>query len=519
MMTCLQGIVNRSTPRIYLIYDRANRCYPESGSADRAWLRFYEEAYGVRVEEISPEDAVRRFKDSVHGYVLWDPELGDTLNIACTMAGLESVIPVTEKLIPLVRRVGIPQTHDLAGRWKNKVEAYRWAVKELLPRCNKSLAGHVQVPVSLDSPIQRFGVSVRDILVACSAFMFSVGMTPTEEAREDPKRRPVWPGSTEEKQLVSEIYSKLRRPALIFGWITTARDENVYVSTNSKFGHVTLCGMNNSGNFSVHAGFPRLSTRGLMGCSRREIPPLERKVYVTFALSDGDALWNINIRMHGEWDRPERGQIPFGWTFQPILAELAPGMLEFFLRTATENDCLVAGPSGVGYYKPSLMPNLPEYLKQSSGHMAACGIRVIMGLIDDPVGPRTSPTVPEKFVENIPSLLGVVEGYASTFDFNRTWKEQIVWVDDVPWMNNVCRVDFSWQEPMTAEGIVRTLKYLASSEKSRPMFIAMHLPVTNKATYWMCVEAARHLGEGFVVVRPDQFMILLRRARDQGLLG
>jgi len=515
-MTCLQGIVNRLKPRIYLVHDKANRCFPESGSADRAWLRYYSQGYGVTHEEVSPEELLRRFGAMTRGYVVWDPELGDTLNVACTMAGLQDVLPVTERLIPTMDQLDIGKADDLTGRWDDKIESYRWSVQELLPYCNDRLLGHVQVPVNPDSPIQRFGVAIRDILVACRAFTFSVGMTPPDASSRDPKSRPVWPGTNQEKDLVYEIYGSLRAPALIFGWITTALDEGVYVSTNSKFGHVTLCGMNNAGNFSVHAGFPRRRRKSRK--ASRRLPPLERKVYVCFALSDGDALWNINLRMHGEWDRPDRGRIPFGWTFQPILAEVAPGILDFFENTSTPNDCFVAGPSGVGYYKPSLMANLREYLRLSSRLMDQCGIDVVMGLIDEPVGPRTDIRIPQLFADSIPALLGVVEGYASTYDFQRAWHTQIIWVDGMPWMNNVCRIGFKWQEPMTTEGILETLRYLASHERTRPLFIPMHLPVTNKATYSMCVRAVEQLGREFVVVRPDDFMLLLRLAHETEMM-
>ncbi len=515
-MACFQGLVNRGKPSIYLVYDKENRCYPESGSADRAWALHYSSRYNVALEELEPVEILRCLRRVVKGCVIWDPEVGDTLNIASTMAGLHDVIPVPPDLAALTNDLGIPTWQDLRGRWRNGIEAYRWAIDHLMPLCSDRIVGHVQVPVNPRSPIRRFGTSIRDLLVASKAFVFSVGTTPVEGPSDDPMRRPLWPGSNEEKDLVQRIYSHLRPPALIFGWITTAMDENVYVSTNSSFGHLTLCGMNNSGNFTVHAAIPGRSPRTQK--LPAQLPPLERKVYVCFALSDGDALWNINLRMHGEWDRPGRGSIPFGWTFQPLLAELAPGIVEFFVETSMHNDCLVAGPSGAGYFKPSRMPNLHECLSLTEGYMDACGINVIMGLIDEPVAPRRDPAIPGIYMRSLPSLLGCVEGYASTYDFDQAYLEQILWIGDRPWMNNVCRMNFTWQEPMSADKIAATLQYLASREPIRPLFIPMHLPVTNKATYSMCVEALGKLDDRFVVVRPDALMLLLRQAREKGML-
>ena len=52
-----------------------------------------------------------------------------------------------------------------------------------------------------------------------------------------------------------------------------------------------------------------------------------------------------------QWDKPERGSIPMGWSFAPAAARMAPPVLNYYLRTASPNDLLVGG-LGVGYTEP-----------------------------------------------------------------------------------------------------------------------------------------------------------------------
>jgi hypothetical protein len=54
-----------------------------------------------------------------------------------------------------------------------------------------------------------------------------------------------------------------------------------------------------------------------------------------------------------QWDRPERGRVPVGWSFALASARLAPPVLNYYLRTASANDLLVGG-LGIGYTEPMM---------------------------------------------------------------------------------------------------------------------------------------------------------------------
>jgi len=86
-------------------------------------------------------------------------------------------------------------------------------------------------------------------------------------------------------------------------------------------------------------------------------PTLENKIYVALVMSEGDNIQYDQHRMRQLWDDPSRGKIPINWTVNPILFEAAPTIIGYYLRTATDNDLLMAGPSGAGYINPTPWPD------------------------------------------------------------------------------------------------------------------------------------------------------------------
>ena len=87
----------------------------------------------------------------------------------------------------------------------------------------------------------------------------------------------------------------------------------------------------------------------------REVPALENKTYINFSWASGDAIDLSYSLMVGFWGDPNRGQIPVTWGFNPLLAQYAPAMVEYYAKTATSKDSFWVGPSGAGYTHPGAM--------------------------------------------------------------------------------------------------------------------------------------------------------------------
>jgi hypothetical protein len=106
---------------------------------------------------------------------------------------------------------------------------------------------------------------------------------------------------------------------------------------------------------------------------------LEKKIYVTFTFSEGDNLQYMQHRMRRLWDDTARGRVPLNWTVSPCALDFAPVLLDFYMRTRTEQDCLVAGPSGAGYCYPNAWPAevLRTYTRQTAEAMRWLGLDVV----------------------------------------------------------------------------------------------------------------------------------------------
>ncbi len=115
----------------------------------------------------------------------------------------------------------------------------------------------------------------------------------------------------------------------------------------------------------------------------------------------------MNTAELGNWYSPVRGTIPFNWEVQPLLAEMAPALLERFTRGATHNDCLIAGPSGAGYIVPPLCPDLAGYMKETARLCEKAGIDIVTTYIADP--PRR---ILRTLARNKGHLAGFLCGYA-----------------------------------------------------------------------------------------------------------
>ncbi|MCC6445981.1 MAG: hypothetical protein IT210_21320 [Armatimonadetes bacterium] len=331
MTAALQGLANRQQPRIYI--------------EDEWWPGLAELGYkGVPIGD--PYELVSRFRSDIQGLVIYDPDFPATVNIAVTLSALNRSLPVSPDLADkLVRRFQLKPADDLRGRWKNDAEAYRWALQNLLPRCNQRLLAHQKQaePLAPESVGPASAAVAVDYLVQQKIFSFHLNRVPTPaelDAADDilaalPPNIPVMgrmgPHPTLDPDTLSE-------------W--------ELISRLSGFGKFFLYGI--PANLSVHSGIPleeKLSRKPV-----RKLTPDKTKVYVSFLCSEGDSLWfwyGMRSRANG-WGNPGRGKAPIAWGITPALLDLAPAILSYHYRTASALDSFFAPVSGIGFIYPEL---------------------------------------------------------------------------------------------------------------------------------------------------------------------
>ena len=99
------------------------------------WLRDAVNLSTLRVPD--PYELLLRFRNAVHGLVVWDPALKvDTQNVATTMGGLEDVLPVSPDSAKVLSAppYSFPIVEDLRNEHLgSRAAAYEWALRNFPP--------------------------------------------------------------------------------------------------------------------------------------------------------------------------------------------------------------------------------------------------------------------------------------------------------------------------------------------------------------------------------------------------
>ena len=91
----LQGLINRATPRLYVLStaDQRPRYWLNLLTNDHHWLA------DRKIKPLQNLDAlVRLAGKSLQGAIIWDPEVPATLDVATTMAGVKNGIVLSPEL-------------------------------------------------------------------------------------------------------------------------------------------------------------------------------------------------------------------------------------------------------------------------------------------------------------------------------------------------------------------------------------------------------------------------------------
>lgn len=466
----LQGLVNRARPRVFV------RQSAEEG--DDTWLR---SLTGVRLIELADHrELFRRYRSEITGMVVYDPAQPDTINLATTVAGVHDGVVVSPRLAGIL--ADEPYTYPILAdlsthRFASRLAVYQYAKDEYWSQTTHRLI------VGLDPAIEG---SMRDYAVATKAMV-------------------IWldPRAPDEQALLEALLDDMPINAPFLGYFPKPErgGEQVHVrflSEHAKpvfpfdyFHNATVFG-----GRRTQSAAPRVPPE----------PALDHKIYVCLILSDGDNLQYNQHRLRVLWDDPNRGQVPIGWTINPALLEVAPNILDYYWNTATPNDTLVAGPSGMGYTYPNHWPSpeaLREYARMSNRYLELAGLRVIT--IWDDSEDVFSETAGQVYVEEMPGLLGVT---------HQTWADLSLVDGQLP--QTGLHPAYSTSEA----GLVSAIRvaagvagWLGDQSGSSPAFIAAQasawrLSPTNLTNV---AQALEEHSPHYVFVRPDHFFMLARK--------
>lgn len=373
MLATLQGIVNSSQPRIYLLRHRFGG---RTEWADRI---------GIDTRLYGPKQLywlVGKYRNEIKGLVVYSTEKSlHYRNLACTIAGLKGAIAVTpeEKQKLLDNGIKLKTLCDITGlRFTKPSELYTYLYENYWKSCTRRTLLSLNPHIAAD---------IRDLGACMKAA--SIWLDPRKE---------------EEREVLKKFLADLTPgESVILGWW---HEERAGIGIATSFGLSTIPS-DLYNNATVYAGFPRK----IQPSPVPKRKPLENKVYVALFLSDGDNIQYCEHKMCRLWDNPLRGTFPINWTVSPGLADLGPGLLNYYYETASDKDCLVSGPSGMGYsliydelndiWHTSERKTIENYTKLTERYLKKSGIRIIT------IWDRVNREQAEAYADNCRYLTGV----------------------------------------------------------------------------------------------------------------
>lgn len=524
-VACIQGIVNRDAPRLYVL---------SSGNArPQSWLDTLSEAPGwlggkERVP-IADLDALVQFAgDRLKGAVVWDPEVPATVNVATTIAGIKDAVVLSPELAERsLARWKLPILEDLRGRFDGKVssskknDAYRWAISEYLSKglcsphflCLFEDASHARAEGAVGY------VVTRDWAVRHRAFVFDLSPWGDEKPKDDPDQ----PLGTDLETYHTILGETLRQSAgkqmtEMTGFFAFWKYSNMpgfpskHEPVPTEWETVYLisphnCYQNTISSDCYNQSFHAQAPSAPLKQHRPPAPPaLESKAYICILMADYDSATPLYDFLPKHWSDPARGKIPLAWGINPNLLETYPDVIEYFYRTATPNDFFTSDASAAGYMNPNrVKPEyLPLFIKHNQTFFQRADMTIAPMVLD---WDQPSAAVKDAFTQFAP------DGFATIVDdMHRTggalptphvWKGMPV----TELINSTC--NFASPE-QTANAMYGSLK---GGESTRPSFYFFRIVWTPPAQIIASMDALRktHPEANFEVVDPYAFFALFKQ--------
>lgn len=473
----LQGIVNQGNPNLYFIYPDTwdFRFTPDV-------FKFLEDKHYYSFKELKNiDDAIKAFRQSIDGYIIWDREVRTSLIVSFTLAGLENAIVIDESLLPLMEKYEIPRTEDFRNKFRgwSDAEIYNWAKDQYWDLCNKDYIVWMGGEAGT-----RMRPGVADWGIYKKAFFNDLSTKPED---------------SEEYMLADELLGEMNDMGMVFGWHSYAKDkERDHVTLTSKHGlrveglH-TLPNMSFSSQVEISPGFVFSNNHSID--PKKTYAP-ENKAYIACVQTDCLGL--------GAWGQPGRGSIPYAWEVTMNWVWLAPAMMEYFYSQATPNDYFIGALSGPGYMYPKAIPEdkIDEILQEAGKLMKILDLNVFE-VMDYSEGAtiegntEITENVVSAYIKNMPNILGFVNGYAPAFTFAEKRNKPFI------------SYDYYLSADRPVAEAVADIQELAAWNAKRPCYLLIHVRQWSDITRVKTILDL--LGSEFEIIPLDKLMMFVKK--------
>ncbi len=547
-VSSLQGVVNRERPRLAVRFLNGDSATGPV-QLDDYWLGVMRQDWlkdRVVENEADLGRLIQRFRGDCVGVVLWDPKVLATSNVAATICGVESWLPVRagSTFETLLRQYwpDYPVKLSLVDRFDGhesgsvKCDAYLWAKRTYLDtgRCHPTLMAYfidayTQVP---DQPgfnyhdLANATLANHDYYIAQRAFFFDLGVWADEPSVDDPKQAP----GTDRKTLMTLLKAQYERNGgsgftTVGGFIpwnlkytnsgpaggkhdpvATEWEYAAILSAHNAIMDADAIGLSCMTNASAWRFFP-MQPRYKQN-PKPEPQKLEEKIYVLIYMGDYDSAAWLSRHIPLVWDDPDRGSLPIAWAFNPNLCDRAPYVFDYVYRTKSKNDWFIGGDSGAGYLNPTLLTGdrlgsgLPDALDLWVKHNQAYYDRFdyrITGFVINGFHGDMPQRVQEAYAKFSPDGVGTCLGFAKPV------------VNGTPFLRVVSDI-----YPRLGRLDVTAKEMVASAKGDKPRFLIYRWILQRPSTMKQVFELlkAQYAKEEWVFCDPYTFFDLYRRSLD-----
>ncbi|MCQ6561007.1 GxGYxYP domain-containing protein [Paenibacillus mendelii] len=343
----LQGLINQGTAKIYVLTRESN--------LDQTWLdesgKSYQAVPLLTGSNPGLRTLYRDYGDLVDKLIVWEGSRDWTFNIALMKGSLEKGLPVTDAIKDgLTAEFGSKPAEDIRLNWAGRVEAYDWAIDNLMPSLDK----RILFSAGLRTPDwTAYPWNIFDYAVASKSFAFYLD-----------------PSIPAERDEIVKIIQKGGYPpgTPVLGYAPNADDLNDYTNPYG-VGYVVSDFFSNGSVWSSFASKTYSQPSGVA------VDAQPGKVYVAITASDGDNL-QYDQQLINHFRNEAAGQVPVGITVAPVLQELGTPILDYFYSKIGSNIELVAGPSGYQFIYPEKYSEsgYPTWLSRNRQWLMDAGI-------------------------------------------------------------------------------------------------------------------------------------------------
>ena len=461
LFASLKGIVNKTKPRIFSYEGDA------FGEGPHTWLK----SLGLNWAEPADKwDLITKYRNEISGLIVYDPDQIHTVNLATVLAKNKGALVASPLLLAKLTAppYNLPVLLNLQGKFNSKLQVYQSLYDSYWPKLDHRLL------IGLNPNAHK--AALREYAVA-----LGVGV--------------IWldPKVSGESELLNKFLSSMSPGASFMGWWP---QEGPGVERASKYGIATIAS-DWCANLTVHSGTSRI-------VKIKPTPPkptLQNKIYVAFILSDGDNLQFTEHLMRKLWDNPDRGVVPMGWTVSPAMLDAMPGALNYYWKTATNNDNLISGPSGYGYTYPNTWPDenlLKQFVSKTEDYNSRAGLRIIT--VWNTIVGGINPNVGQIYAKGAKSLLGVTA--------QNTGAGLTIYNNNLPGMALTC--NYCTNEQAMKDHIARAA---VGWDRNSPRFMVIQAQPWKGVSPTSFKNVANSLNDDYVIVRPDHLFQLIREEK------